>query len=71
LAAFVTEDAMAKLLVPGELWELVDPLLPKRAPSPEGGHPPVDGRVCLTGILFVLTTGIPWEGFPARWAAAA
>ena len=25
----------------------------------------------LTGILFVLKTGIPWEDLPARWAAAA
>jgi transposase len=55
---------MAKLLVPDELWELVEPLLPKRKPSPKGGHPPVDDRVCLTGILFVLKTGIPWEDFP-------
>jgi transposase len=55
---------MAKLLVPDELWELVEPLLPKRTRSPQGGHPPVDDRVCLTGILFVLKTGIPWEHFP-------
>src|SRR5215212_8906561 len=60
----VKEDAMPKLLVPDELWELVEPLLPKRIPSPKGGHPPVDDRVCLTGILFVLKTGIPWELFP-------
>src|SRR5829696_3890152 len=60
----VKEDARAKLLVPDELWELVGPLLPKRAPSPKGGHPPVGDRVCLTGILFVLKTGIPWEDFP-------
>ena len=55
---------MPKLLVPDELWELVEPLLPERVPSPKGGHPPVDDRVCLTGILFVLKTGIPWEFFP-------
>ena len=55
---------MAKPLVPDELWELVEPLLPKHEPSPKGGHPRVDDRVCLTGILFVLKTGIPWELFP-------
>jgi transposase len=60
----VKEDAMAKLLVPDELWELVEPLLPKHVPSPKGGHPPTDDRVCLTGILFVLKTGIGWEDFP-------
>ena len=55
---------MAKFLVTDELWELVAPLIPKHPPSPKGGHPPVDDRVCLTGILFVLKTGIPWEDFP-------
>ncbi len=55
---------MAKLLVTDELWGLIEPLLPKRTPSPKGGQPPVDDRVCLTGILFVLKTGIPWEDFP-------
>jgi transposase len=60
----VTEDAMGKLLVPDELWALVEPILPKHPPSPKGGKPRVDDRVCLTGILFVLKTGIPWEDFP-------
>jgi len=57
---------MPKLLVPDELWELVEPLLPKHEPSPKGGHPRVGDRVCLTGILFVLKTGIPWEDFPCE-----
>ncbi len=26
----------------------------------------MDDRVCLTGILFVLKTGIPWEDFPCE-----
>jgi transposase len=55
---------MAKLLVTDELWELVEPILPKHTPSPKGGHPRVEDRVCLTGILFVLKTGIGWEDFP-------
>jgi transposase len=55
---------MSKLLVTDELWAIVEPLLPKHTPSPLGGHPRVDDRVCLGGILFVLKTGIPWEDFP-------
>ena len=55
---------MAKLLVTDELWKVVSPLIPKHVPSRKGGHPPVNDRVCLTGILFVLKTGIPWEDFP-------
>src|SRR5262249_22238822 len=26
--------------------------------------PPVDDRACLTGIVFVLKTGLPWEDLP-------
>ena len=60
----VKEDAMSKLLVTDDLWAVVKPLLPKHEPGTAGGHPRVDDRVCLTGILFVLKTGIPWEDFP-------
>ena len=59
---------MAKPLVPDELWELVEPLLPGYEPGPKGGHPRVPDRVCLTGIVFVLKTGIPWEDFPQEMA---
>ncbi len=55
---------MAKLLVTDDLWAVIEPLLPKHTPSPKGGKPRVPDRVCLTGILFVLKTGIPWEDFP-------
>jgi transposase len=55
---------MAKLIVTDELWARVEPLLPKRHRSPKGGRPPVCDRLCLTGILFVLKTGIAWEDFP-------
>jgi transposase len=55
---------MGKLLVPDELWTLVEPILPKHPYTPGVGKPRVPDRVCLTGILFVLKTGIPWEDFP-------
>src|SRR6202012_3636000 len=60
------EEVMSKPLVTDDLWSLVEPLLPKHPPRPKGGKPPVDDRVCLTGILFVLKTGIPWEDFPCE-----
>src|SRR6266508_1365758 len=56
---------MAKLLVSDELWELVEPLIPKverRYRFP--GRTRIDDRKVLTGILFVLQTGIPWEYLP-------
>jgi transposase len=57
---------MAKPLVPEALWERIAPLLPPPKPKPKGGRPPVDNRAALTGILFVLRTGIPWEALPAE-----
>jgi len=64
LVVVVMEDVMGKLLVPDELWHLVEPILPKHPPSPMGGKPRTPDRVCLSGILFVLKTGLPWEDFP-------
>jgi transposase len=56
---------MAKPLVSDELWQLVEPLLPKverRYRFP--GRMRIDDRKVLTGILYVLKTGIPWEYLP-------
>ena len=53
---------MARPLVSDELWELIEPLIPKvprRHRFP--GRKRIDDRKVLTGILFVLRTGIPWE----------
>jgi len=55
---------MAKPLLDDGLWELIEPLLPKRPPRPKGGRPPVSDRAALTGIIFVLKTGTPWEYLP-------
>lgn len=57
---------MAKPLLDDDLWELIEPLLPP--PKPRRfrypGRKPVPNRPALTGILFVLKTGIPWEHLP-------
>jgi len=55
---------MAKELVSDELWEIVESLLPEEPPKPKGGRPRLDDRAALTGILFVLKSGIPWEMLP-------
>jgi transposase len=47
------------------LWELIEPLIPqvkRRHHYP--GRKRLDDRTVLTGILFVLRTGIPWEYLP-------
>src|SRR5919206_3546791 len=56
---------MAKPLVDDGLWERVEPLLPvvqRRYRYP--GRKRIPDRQALTGILFVLKTGIPWEDLP-------
>lgn len=56
---------MAKELVSDELWSIIAPLLPEHRAKPgERGRPPVSDRAALTGILFVLKSGIPWEMLP-------
>lgn len=59
---------MAKPLVSDELWEFIRPLLPPAKPRRYRypGRKPVGDREALTGILFVLKTGIPWEDLPAE-----
>jgi transposase len=55
---------MSKPLVGDELWAVVAPLLPPEPPKPQGGRPRVPDRAALTGIIFVLKSGIPWEMLP-------
>ena len=62
---------MAKPLVTDELWEVIEPLLPPEPPKPKGGRPRVDDRAALTGILFVLKTGIPWEMLPQEMGSGS
>jgi transposase len=57
---------MAAPLASDELRSLVAPLLPPHRPRPKGGRRPAPDRACLTGILFVLKTGIQWEWLPQK-----
>lgn len=56
---------MAKPLVSDELWEIVEPLIPKvKRRKRYPGRKRIPDRQVLTGILFVLKSGIPWEDLP-------
>jgi transposase len=55
---------MGKPLVSDELWTLVEPLLPAEPPKPKGGRPRISNRAALSGIIFVLKSGIAWEMLP-------
>ena len=54
----------ASSLVSDDLWEAIEPLLPKEPPKPRGGRPRVPDRAALGGIIFVLRTGCPWRLVP-------
>ncbi|MEV4182770.1 transposase [Streptosporangium canum] len=52
-------------MIPDELWARIEPLLPvlpRRTDHP--GRKRLDNRKVLSGILFVLYTGIAWEFLP-------
>jgi transposase len=57
---------MAKPLLDDDLWELIEPILPKpkRRRRRYPGRKPISHRQTLSGILFVLKTGIGWEYLP-------
>jgi len=64
---FETGGGAMKPLVADALWERLQPLLP---PPPQRrfrfpGRKRLDYRRILTGILFVLKTGIAWDDLPA------
>lgn len=59
---------MAKIPLSDELWQRLEPLLPKRRKNRHvqyAGRKPVEDRRVLNGILFVLRTGVPWRALPA------
>jgi transposase len=54
---------MARLL-PDHVWTFLESEFPQRPPPPKGGRPVLGDRDVLTGILFVLKTGIAWDDLP-------
>src|SRR5262245_40853606 len=65
---FRGDRAVAQPLLSEALWQRLAPLLPP--PKPRRfrfpGRKPLDDRKALTGILFVLLTGIRWLDLPKQ-----
>ena len=57
---------MSERLIDDGLWRRIEPLLPKppRRRWKAMGRPRIPDRAALTGILFVLRSGIPWQMLP-------
>lgn len=61
-----------------ELWEKIEPLLPKAKSRMRGrgykrrnvgGRPPADARRLMAGIFYVLRTGCQWNSAPDRYGS--
>lgn len=56
---------MPKPLIEDDLWAVIEPLLPKRRRRKQNpGRRRLSDRQVLTGILFVLKSGIRWKMLP-------
>ena len=55
----------ADTLIPEQLWQTSQPLLPT-PPRRYGGRPRIDDRAALAGIVYQLRTGVPWRLLPVR-----
>src|SRR6266540_390819 len=63
---------MAKPIIDDALWGRIAPFLPpKPRRSRFPGRQPLDNRKALTGILFVLKTGISWEALPQEMSCGS
>ncbi|HEV3163206.1 MAG TPA: transposase, partial [Isosphaeraceae bacterium] len=57
---------MAKPLLPDAWGGRIKVHIPPEPPKPKGGRPRASDRAALTGILFILRSGCPWEYLPAE-----
>ena len=57
--------------LPEELWQRVEPLLPKRRRSRKGGRPPLPYRQVLDGIFYILRTGCHWKAVPPEFGSGS
>ena len=57
---------MSGRILPDELWNRIEPLLPPSKPRRFRfpGRKPLEDRKAVVGILFVLKTGVRWEHLP-------
>jgi len=61
---------MARCELSDDHWKRIEPLLlrPKERRK-KGGRPPVDRRMVVNGICWVLRTGAPWRDLPEEFGA--
>ncbi|MGJ6964948.1 IS5 family transposase [Streptosporangium sp. G11] len=64
-------DAFLQRVVPDELWELFQRVVPSAPTRPQGGgRRRVDDRMILAAIVYVATTGCAWRQLPPVFGAS-
>ncbi|OHV25207.1 transposase [Parafrankia soli] len=65
------ESSLALRLVPDDLWELVEPLLPRFETRRQGGGTaPIEDRAVFTAVVYVLTAGYAWRHLPEEFGVS-
>jgi transposase len=65
-------DGLSGRLVPDDLWEIVEPLLPLfNLRRQGGGTVPLPDRDVFTAVVYVLTTGCAWRHLPSEFGVSA
>ena len=57
--------SLVERLLPDELWQRIQPLLPPAPARPRGGVPRrVPDRNCVAALIFMVRTSTPWALLP-------
>ena len=66
------ERVIDQFRLPDDLWQRVEPLLPKRRRRrKKGGRPPLPLRQVADGVFYVLRTGCQWKAAPAEFGSGS
>ncbi len=61
----------ADFRMPDQMWQQVEPLLPRFRRSRKGGRPRLGWRPVLDGIFYVLRTGCQWKAVPPEFGSGS
>jgi len=57
--------------LPEELWQWMQPLLPRYSKNSQGGRPRVELKKVAQGIFYVLRTGVQWKAVPKEYGSGS
>lgn len=61
----------AEWRLPDEMWERIEPLLPRLRRNRKGGRPWIDNRSIADGVFYVLRTGCQWKAVPREFGSGS